>query len=222
MYCSSCGAKNADTARFCQSCGKGLETSPPASPPPASTAPLAASPSTSGTLITILIVLVVVLIVCVAALAVGLAMKSKADHARETQQTETLNRLAADNDNALQPTTVEAAPSVTAEEAIAAAQVVLEKYLAADLGHDGRTMKQYLGGQAAARFDPQVQGQEDLTVHSQQVVGHTVKADNTLVFAVQVEWSAEGSSEVKTQTDRYVVKRTEAGWKITSTPAYPE
>ncbi|MEI6501542.1 MAG: hypothetical protein WCP21_11040 [Armatimonadota bacterium] len=111
---------------------------------------------------------------------------------------------------------------VSAEDPVAEAQVVLEKYLAADLGHDGNEMKKYLGGQAAARFVAEAQGQENLTVHSQQVSGSTVKDDNTIVFSVAVEWTAEGSTEEKTQTDRYVLKRTDAGWKITSTPAYPE
>ena len=64
---------------------------------------------------------------------------------------------------------------VPAEDPVAEARVVLENYLAADLGHDGEEMAKYLGGQAAARFRPEVQGQEDVEVASEKVVGHEVQ-----------------------------------------------
>jgi hypothetical protein len=99
--------------------------------------------------------------------------------------------------------------------------VVLENYLAADLGHDGTEMAKYLGGQAAARFRPDVQGQEDVVVSSEKVAGHEVHDANTIVFKVTVKWSQPGGP-TKTGTDRYVVRRTDKGWRITSTPAYPE
>ena len=112
-------------------------------------------------------------------------------------------------------------PPEPSEDPVAEAQVVLENYLAADLGHDGQEMKKYLGGQAAARFRADVQGQEDVTIHSKKVSSHTVQDDNTISFKVAVEWSAEDSKEVKSDTEDYTVKRTEKGWLITSTPAYP-
>lgn len=214
MHCTQCGVKNQDSARFCQSCGAALAAAESATPAPART-----SSAPIGAWVAVGVLLLVV------AVLVGFMMANKIGIAREKSQLEGLERLAVEH-KAVEP---EPSPSpapavnpVSAEDPVAEAQVVLEKYLAADLGHDGNEMKKYLGGQAAARFVAEVQGQEDLTVHSQQVSDHTVKDDNTIVFSVAVEWSAEGSSEVKTQTDRYVLQRTDAGWKITSTPAYPE
>lgn len=110
---------------------------------------------------------------------------------------------------------------VPAKDRVAEATVVLENYLAADLGHDGAEMAKYLGGQAAARFRPEVQGQEDLTVRSKRISSHTVKDANTIVFSVTVEWSPSDSDEVLTDKQRYVVRRTDRGWKVTSTPEYP-
>jgi type IV pilus assembly protein PilA len=45
MFCAQCGSANADDAKFCASCGKVLETAPPATPiaPPSATPPIAAS-----------------------------------------------------------------------------------------------------------------------------------------------------------------------------------
>jgi hypothetical protein len=111
---------------------------------------------------------------------------------------------------------------VPSSDPVAEATVVLEKYLAADLGNDGAEMRKYLGGQALARFNPDVVGQEDLTVHSKTVQDHTVKDDNTIEFQVKVEWSPADSTEVKTETQTYVLKRTERGWLIFSTPEFPE
>jgi hypothetical protein len=112
-------------------------------------------------------------------------------------------------------------PPEPSEDPVAQATVVLENYLAADLGHDGREMAKYLGGNAAARFRPEVQGQEDLTVHSKVVSGHTVQGPNQVDFEVAVQWSPDDSSETKTDIQKYVVKRTDKGWKIVSTPEYP-
>lgn len=212
MHCTQCGVKNQDTARFCQSCGAALQMVAPPPPPAVRTSPV---------LVGALVVLVLLLLVI--AVLVTVTLKTKAEIARTEDAAAAREQLAVANN--AQPSPAKPQPSVSpvpAEDPVAEAQVVLEKYLAADLGHDGNEMKKYLGGQAAARFVPEVQGQEDVTTHSQQVSDHTVKDDNTIVFHVAVEWSAEGSSEVKTQTDRYVVKRTEEGWRITSTPAYPE
>lgn len=196
MYCSKCGAENQDGARFCNACGQALSGAGPAAPPvqgPAS------SRATAGALIGLLVVV---------AIGVGYFI---------------IRTLPQSAPPAATPVPPVASPApVPATDNVAAAQVVLEQYLAADLGHDGDEMKKYLGGQAAARFEPSVQGQEDLTVHSQQVSGHTVKDDNTIRFAVEVKWAAEGSSAEQTQTDSYTLKRTDQGWKITSTPAYPE
>src|SRR5688572_13460821 len=33
MFCSNCGAQNADTAKFCEKCGTGLTATPPPPPP---------------------------------------------------------------------------------------------------------------------------------------------------------------------------------------------
>jgi hypothetical protein len=114
------------------------------------------------------------------------------------------------------------APVVSSEDPVAEATVVLEQYLAADLGHDGNEMKKYLGGQASARFKPEVQGQENLTVHSETVASHVTKDSSTIVFKVEVLWSPEEDpGTVKTTTDSYTLKKTDKGWKIVSTPAYP-
>jgi hypothetical protein len=110
---------------------------------------------------------------------------------------------------------------VPLEDPVAQAKVVLENYLAADLGHDGNEMAKYLGGPAKAQFRADVQGQEDITVHSKKVTGKTVRDSNTIIFSVKVKWSPEGSSEVKSDTEKYTLKRTEVGWRIFSTPAYP-
>lgn len=221
MFCSSCGARNDDKVRFCSSCGAAMSGAGSVSPG-ARQGP--SSALAAGTLIGLLVV--------VAALAGSILATHmhtstvKARLAEEARQAPA-NAGPSPAGEAQTAVTGAAAPTpapapVSATDNVAEAQVVLEKYLAADLGHDGTEMKKYLGGQAAARFAPEVQGQEDLTVHSETVSGHTVKDANTLVFAVAVKWSPEGSSEEKTQTDRYVLKRTDAGWRITSTPAYPE
>jgi hypothetical protein len=120
-----------------------------------------------------------------------------------------------------EPESKPAPAPVPAEDPVAEATVVLENYLAADLGHDGNEMAKYLGGQAAARFRPEVQGQEDVTIHSKKASGHTVKDANTIVFRVRVRWSPGDGGDTQTSTDRYTVRRTTQGWLITSTPAYP-
>lgn len=127
---------------------------------------------------------------------------------------------AAGSENAPGGTEPKPAP-VSAEDPVAEATVVLENYLAADLGHDGTEMAKYLGGSAAAQFRPDVQGQEDVIVRSKKVSGHTVQDPNTIHFTVAVGWSPADSEEVKSDTEKYVLKRTDQGWKIVSTPAYP-
>ena len=114
------------------------------------------------------------------------------------------------------------APVVSSEDPVAQATVVLENYIAADLGHDGNEMKKYLGGQAAARFRPDVQGQEDVIVLSEKIASHVTKDSSTIVFKVTVKYSpGESPSTTKTSTDSYTLKKTEKGWLIFSTPAYP-
>ena len=213
MHCTQCGVKNQDTARFCQSCGAALQAAVSAAPPPP---PARTSPALVGAFVALLLLFLALSVV------VTVMLLKRAEIAR-VEATLAARELAA-KQVPVQPTLAEPQPSskpVPAEDPVAEAQVVLENYLAADLGHDGNEMKKYLGGQAAARFVAEVQGQEDVTTHSEEVSGHTIKDDNTIVFSVAVGWSPAGSSEVKTQTDRYVVKRTDEGWKITSTPAYP-
>lgn len=112
--------------------------------------------------------------------------------------------------------------TVSSEDAVAEARVVLEKYLAADLGHDGNEMARYLGGQAKARFVPEVQGQEDLVVHSKTITDYQFLNDYSIDFIVEVVWSPEGSSDTMVDSEDYVLRRTEKGWLIFSTPAYPE
>jgi len=106
--------------------------------------------------------------------------------------------------------------------AVANATAVLKKYLAADLRAKGREMQKYLGGQALKRFVPEVQGQEDLTVHSKTITGHDMTDPNTINFTVIVKWSPMDSSNIKTDQEDYVMERTAKGWRITSTPAYPQ
>lgn len=95
------------------------------------------------------------------------------------------------------------------------ATAILEDYLAAELAHDGAQMARYLGGSAAA------QGQEDLTVHSKAISGCTVVNATEIDFEVAVQWSAAGSRETETDIETYVLQRTDKGWRIVATPAYP-
>lgn len=119
-----------------------------------------------------------------------------------------------------EPPAVAPATPVPATDPLAEATVVLERYLAADLGNDGAEMQKYLGGQARARFVPEVVGQEDLRVHSKRISSGQMLDENTARFLVQVEWSPEGSSEVRTDLQGYVLQRTDEGWLIVSTPEY--
>lgn len=205
MYCSKCGANNQDGARFCNACGAAF---------PGPVGGGGASPSP------LVVTIVVALLVTVIAGTAGFVIANNRQKAAATAQVAAQARQA--QDGAIPPPAAPQPAPVSATDPVAEAQVVLEKYLAADLGHDGAEMQKYLGGQAAARFEPSVQGQEDLTVHGQQVSGHTLKNDNTILFTVEVKWASEGSSEEHTQTDSYTLKRTDEGWKITSTPAYPD
>lgn len=214
MYCSQCGAKNDDAARFCSSCGAAMQPG------------MAPARQTTG----LILALIAALVAAVIAAGVLLVQQQTA---RRTAPTATV--AATERPTGLVPApcesvtppeeatteTGEKPPPVPAVDKVAEATAVLENYLAADLGHDGAEMARYLGGQAAARFRPEVVGQEDLTVHSKQISSHIVKDPNTIVFMVTVKWSPSDSDEVMTDQQRYVVRRTDRGWKITSTPEYP-
>ena len=208
---------------------------PVAPPPPLPATPsAAAAPRSSGPMIALAAVCVVLLLL-IGALAGRLYQGSHtppgADNtaigalpAEDTEHAATPERKVRRHEaEAAKPEGVAPAPKPApepSEDPVAEASVVLENYLAADLGHDGEEMAKYLGGQAAARFRPEVQGQEDITVHSKKVSGHEVRDANTINFTVDVEWSSEGSDEVKTDSASYVLKRTDKGWKIVSTPEY--
>lgn len=235
MYCQNCGAENSNQARFCRSCGSSVQegappAAPPAVPPPPPTGPVPVPPraATGSPLVGALIALAVVLLVVAAgALFYAYRQHQAASTAQAAATPAGADQPAPTPDAGTEPAADEAGgtppatPPVSADDPVAEATVVLENYLAADLGHDGKEMAKYLGGQAAARFRPEVQGQEDLTVHSKVVSGHTVRDDNTIDFDVEVKWSPSDSEEVKTDTEQYVLKRTDKGWRIFSTPAYP-
>ncbi|NPV45829.1 MAG: zinc ribbon domain-containing protein [Armatimonadetes bacterium] len=228
MYCSQCGAKNDEAARFCSSCGAAMQPG------------MAPARQTTGATLAIVAALVVAVIVGGVILYqrsgpadrlptedVGAAIPAPDQPSGEVGDAEPPTGLAPTPGESVTPpeeatTETEEEPSpVPAADKVAEATVALENYLAADLGHDGAEMAKYLGGQAAARFRPEVVGQEDLTVHSKQISSHTVKDANTIVFVVTVKWSPSDSDEVMTDQERYVVRRTDRGWKITSTPEYP-
>ena len=57
---------------------------------------------------------------------------------------------------------------------------------------------------------------------SEKVSGHTVRDANTIAFSVRVKYLLLENNKTETDTEHYVLKRTEKGWKIFSTPAYPE
>ena len=207
-------------------------------PPPVYTSPPAQTAPRSNTPLVIGLVIGAVLVVLIAVVSVAgfYAWKSTGSRASDSVTTATPNlpddrsgttpSSGAEEDDkeaSAEEAAGEAGPQpVPSTDPVAEATVVLEKYLAADLGNDGQEMRKYLGGQAAARFNPDVVGQEDLTVHSKQITAHNVRDDNTIEFTVSVEWSPSGSSEVKTETQSYVLKRTEQGWLIFSTPEFPE
>ena len=197
-----------------------------AAPPPVAAAP----PHKSNTGLIIAIIAIPVLLLILTAIGVGAYFISKRPVVKpelvQTVEQPASTTASGEEQPGVQPTPSEpekpAVAPVPSTDPVAEATVVLEKYLAADLGHDGEEMKKYLGGQALARFNVEAQGQEDLTVHSKKVSGHTVQDDNTIDFEVTVEWSPSDSTEIKTDTEQYVLKRTDVGWRIFSTPAYPE
>lgn len=234
VFCSKCGAKVPEGSRFCNGCGAQVGEAPVQSGLTGQPARPQQAPS---------YVLVIVLVVAIALVLLWTRGRGPARvepppppqvavpapppdavtedaAADEVQVDETVE---ADGVTGEEPAPEpEPAPApVPAEDPVAEATVVLENYLAADLGHDGNEMAKYLGGQAAARFRPEVQGQEDVTVYSKKVSGHTVKDANTIVFKVAVRWSMEDGGEAQTTSDRYTVRRTTKGWRITSTPEYP-
>ena len=211
---------------------------PVAAPPPVYTPPPAQTAPRSNTPLIIGLVIGAVLLVLIAVVAVaGFYAWNTAGKSVTTEVSTTTQELPDGKSSTTTSATTEegdkeasaeegtgesGAQPVSSTDSVAEATVVLEKYLAADLGHDGQEMKKYLGGQAAARFNPDVVGQEDLTVHSKQITAHNVRDDNTIEFTVSVKWSPSDSSEVKTETQSYVLKRTEQGWLIFSTPEFPE
>lgn len=232
MFCPACGAECDGSARFCKACGKPLTSDQPPEAPAVPTAP-GRSSATLAVLVTVSLALVAVVIAGALlwprdrstspeAPAVGApprpVVTASGDDPKLKEGVEPLSTVEPHEE-----TEPGAAPAPeAADEPVAEAQAVLENYLAADLGHDGATMAKYLGGQAAARFNPDVQGQEDLTVHSKIVSGSTVRDRNTVEFTVRVEWSPSDSYEVQRDEQTYVVKRTEEGWRVTNTPEYPE
>ncbi len=223
----------------------------PAQPPPSQPAPVqpqpqpaAPAPGRGGGNVALIVILVALGLMLLVVIGVGGYLLGQRFGSTE-QMPETTAQMPTDetaqemapspaesvddgDEGAVQPATDDAdadAPdeeTVSSDDAVAEARVVLEKYLAADLGHDGNEMAKYLGGQAKARFVPEVQGQEDLVVHSKAITDYQFLNDYSIDFIVEVVWSPEGSSETETSSEDYVLRRTEKGWLIFSTPAYPE
>lgn len=227
MYCNQCGAANDDKSKFCGACGAPLggvqATGQGASPQ-----------ATGGSNVVWMVTTALLAVALLGALMYVMVTRRAAqtEPARPPVEASVpVEGTAAGLDAQPAPATdtargaekgTEPQPAPEpAEDPVAQATVVLENYLAADLGHDGKEMAKYLGGNAGARFRPEVQGQEDLTVHSKVVSGHTVVGPNEIDFEVAVEWSPSDSNETKTDIQKYVVKRTDKGWKIVSTPEYP-
>lgn len=111
--------------------------------------------------------------------------------------------------------------SAPTKDPVTAARAVLRSYLDADMAHDGQEMAKYLGGDAAAKFKPDVHGKKGVLIRRKRISAHTVTDANTIAFTVAVRWSPENSTAVKTDTEKYVLKHTADGWKIVSTPANP-
>lgn len=234
VFCNQCGAKLVEGSRFCNSCGAQVSGEPTSVQTPAMQTRPQQTP---------LYVLIAVLIVALAAILFWVrgrdagrqeapppppppAVESGAVTGEVAQDEVDVDAVegedvAGGEETAPEPEPAPAPTPVPAEDPVAEATVVLENYLAADLGHDGTEMAKYLGGQAAARFRPEVQGQEDVTVYSKKIASHAVKDANTIVFKVAVRWSMEDGGEAQTTSERYTVRRTTKGWRITSTPAYP-
>ncbi|HQK94398.1 MAG TPA: zinc ribbon domain-containing protein, partial [Armatimonadota bacterium] len=202
--CPVCGAESEDSARFCRSCGKPLTSAAPGGSAPARVAAY------------------VLLVVTVAVAAVLWARGgSGGQEARPATPSDVARGVVAPPVAAAPEGEAAPAPEPV-DDPLAEARVVLEKYLAADLRHDGREMAKYLGGQAAARFNSEVQGQEDITIHSKVITGGDTRDENTVEFIVRVEWSPSDSYEVQNDEQGYVLRRTEEGWRVFSTPEYPE
>ncbi|MEN6347555.1 MAG: zinc-ribbon domain-containing protein [Armatimonadia bacterium] len=233
VFCNQCGAKNDDVARFCSSCGAPLSGQTP-STEPTSPQPRATNPALPWIIASaVLAALVLGGLIWVLAWFVPAQVHQPIAPAgvsspggTSAAESETPGGGPAGTttqpaeDLKPEPSPQPEVPPEPSEDPVAQATVVLERYLAADLGNDGEEMAKYLGGSAAAQFRPEVVGQEDLTVHSKIVTGHTVVGPNQINFEVTVKWSPSDSDEVKTDLEDYVLKRTDRGWKITSTPAY--
>ncbi len=237
MYCTGCGVENDDSARFCKSCGVEL-TAPETEGPPQSQAPSptaeAAARGSSNVALTVAVVTVALLLLAVIGvggfiLGRGCCPLLNPPGAQVAAPADTDGDAADDADVEYDDFGADASrdtgsgtSTVSSVASVAEAAVVLENYLAADLGHDGETMARYLGGQAAARFRPEVQGQEDIIVYSKSISEHSVRNESTIDFTVAVMWSPEDQSDMLSDSEDYVLRRTEKGWLIFSTPAYPE
>lgn len=233
VFCNQCGAKNDGTARFCSSCGAPLSAQTP-STQPTSTQSGATNPALPWIIASaVLAALLLGGLIWVLAWFVPAQVHPPAapvgvssTGGTPAAESETPGGAPADTttpqaeDLKPQSSPQPEVPPEPSEDPVAQATVVLERYLAADLGNDGEEMAKYLGGSAAAQFRPEVVGQENLTVHSKVISGHTVVGPNQINFEVTVKWSPEDSDEVKTDLQQYVVKRTDKGWRITSTPEY--
>lgn len=227
MYCNQCGAANEDKSKFCGACGAPLRGA-------AATDQGARPQATGGSSVAWMVAAILLALALAGTLMYVVATKRATAQDAATPPAVAavpVEGTAPGADAQPAPTTdtagaaekgTEPRPApAPSEDPVAQATVVLENYLSADLGHDGKEMAKYLGGNAAARFRPEVQGQEDLTVHSKVVTGHTVVSPNEIHFEVAVQWSPSDSEETKTDIQKYVVKRTDKGWKIVSTPEYP-
>lgn len=245
-FCKHCGAELTIDQTVLLSPQEEPAQPPPSEPQPAQPAaqPAAAPPARGGANVALIVILVALGLMLLVVIGVGGYLLGQRFGSPEempdttvqmptedtTQETAPSpgNAIGDNEEGAVQPATDKPGvdtpdeETVSSEDAVAEARVVLEKYLAADLGHDGNEMAKYLGGQAAARFAPEVQGQEDLVVHSKTITDYQFLNDYSIDFIVEVVWSPSDSSDTSTSSEDYVLRRTEKGWLIFSTPAYPE
>ena len=245
-FCKGCGAELSIDQTVLLSPQDEPAQPPPSQPPPAQPQPQPAAPALArgGSNVALIVVLVALGLMLLVVIGVGGYLLGQRFGSAEQMPESTVQMPTAETTEetapspgesvddgqrgAIQPATDKPGidtpdeETVSSEDAVAEARVVLEKYLAADLGHDGNEMAKYLGGQAKARFVPEVQGQEDLVVHSKTITDYQFLNDYSIDFIVEVVWAPEGSSEAETSSEDYVLRRTEKGWLIFSTPAYPE
>ena len=245
-FCKGCGAELSIDQTVLLSPHEEPAQPPPAQPAPAQPQPQPAAPAPArgGSNAALIVVLVALGLMLLVVIGVGGYLLGQRFDSPEEMLDTTVQMPTADTAQEMEPSPSESVEdgergaiqpatddadadtpdeeTVSSEDAVAEARVVLEKYLAADLGHDGNEMAKYLGGQAKARFVPEVQGQEDLVVHSKTITDYQFLNDYSIDFIVEVVWSPSDSSETETSSEDYVLRRTEKGWLIFSTPAYPE